>query len=117
MLISDWSSDVCSSDLKPFEPNNLRAALTILSRGDSPSAYFLETRFIRSPSLGSRHLPTLCRRPRPPRSALQISHAYMPDEQGKSTNGAQPAVFTPSRFGQICEIGEASCRERVCRYV
>src|SRR3546814_16071443 len=88
MLISDWSSDVCSSDLKPFEPNNLRAALTILSRGDSPSTYFLETRFIRSPSLGSRHLPTLCRRPRPPRSAMQISHAYMPDEQGKSNNGS-----------------------------
>src|SRR3546814_1567782 len=79
MRISDWSSDVCSSDL-------LASAVPaiVVDHNTTPADVAA------SPSTKNT---------RPPRSACSI----------------KPSLTNAS--SSPCEIGRASCRERVCQYV
>src|SRR3546814_6028438 len=89
MRISDWSSDVCSSDL-PMVP---------LDYSD-PDGRMIELSVARAPATGDRI------------GALFVN----PGGPGASgTDFASVlAMILPS---EINEIGRASCRERVCPYV
>src|SRR3546814_17163084 len=113
MRISDWSSDVCSSDLVDFG--------LISRQGRHALAYGL----LQRRRGGSFAKPEWCRRwaiwflrgnavGRDIR--LGRAYAYL----------HQVAVFVPSKkrgghgvqhfVGQYAEIGRASCRERGCQY-
>src|SRR3546814_6926934 len=87
MRISDWSSDVCSSDLLPV--GRLRRHPDRLRRH------------------GQERLRRLPRRlPRPQGRIGTAAVASLERPTGKTT----------IRAGRL-EIGSASCRERVCQYV
>src|SRR3546814_18631026 len=109
MLISDWSSDVCSSDLLAY----LQAAARGLALRDQFSQQTgigldildhlrLDTHSLTIALL--RRLPLRLRR----RQHLVAGH-----------RGVEHVweLFAPCRFGrgEIEEIGRASCRERVCK--
>src|SRR3546814_13333760 len=87
MRISDWSSDVCSSDLCG------RASRPPRSVGVSNTAAGCATA-VRSS----------CRRLRRAQLALQITRRRV-DSEASGDRGATE------------QIGRASCRERVCQYV
>src|SRR3546814_20237251 len=87
MRISDWSSDVCSSDL----PDRPRPGLLLCRRPLAPGL-----------QLGGQH-----------RCDRFADHAQLrypgPGTVGNARDGA-PEVAAR-------QIGRASCRERVCQYV
>src|SRR3546814_16559579 len=87
MRISDWSSDVCSSDLvvTPGRSRNMLMALTVMSRALAVDHDVLD-------------LGVLLKRVH--RHVLAVARLL------------EPAVGHLRR-----EIGRASCRERVCKYV
>src|SRR3546814_16459915 len=89
MRISDWSSDVCSSDLPPLWH---RASDPRHGRG-------------RSGGTGAR-----CGRPhlRGGRKGSNLSEIYL----GLLNEGADHGCFA---LLQLRKIGRASCRERVCQ--
>src|SRR3546814_2718153 len=99
MRISDWSSDVCSSDL--LEPQFLRLVLEH-ERAPAPADVVLvadglahfrgAVRFQPGAHIGAER--------------FQIAHQMLliPGAQIKGSR-------------QVYEIGRASCRERVCQYV
>src|SRR3546814_14831556 len=104
MRISDWSSDVCSSDLEPFG----RIARTILQLeylDGALSLIFVERRRAAQPR-PVEHFSKLDRvlerelSPRPDREVSGMSAVAEQDD----------LVVRP-------KIGRASCRERVCLYV
>src|SRR3546814_9317892 len=91
MRISDWSSDVCSSDLSA---QKMRNALALLHR--------------RSPELeveGEMHAD----------AALDeaVREKILPNSKLK---GAANLLVMPT-LDAANKIGRASCRERVCQYV
>src|SRR3546814_2983409 len=100
MRISDWSSDVCSSDLRhPAVP------CPTPSGGWTGLIWFDEGGF-----------QVVCRRDfrcagkanaEPRSSALERPDGWPTDPEKKSTRAVLPRP----------EIGRASCRERVCQYV
>src|SRR3546814_11903740 len=94
MRISDWSSDVCSSDLYAAKPRSIGQPINTI-KCDNRSAVIV---------------PTLVR----------VAHGSI-DKFGKKRgrgdhdiNEPLPTQSTPNEFA---EIGRASCRERVCQYV
>src|SRR3546814_17211858 len=113
MRISDWSSDVCSSDLQEFGDPHAR------KQGVEPA--------IESLRLGWSDR----------RHGLQLEpvaferHAREPVRLELLGETAQPPVERPcpllqiggriglewQAVGHLIEIGRASCRERVCKYV
>src|SRR3546814_19201764 len=107
MRISDWSSDVCSSDLPDGrDPPCL----------DRPSG-----RSDTGQSHGSRQAPAISHRRRDDRRDL-----LQRDERGEPPVSGQPLLSpfelrrtlrTPPPGRRASEIGSASCRERVCPYV
>src|SRR3546814_8855940 len=89
MRISDWSSDVCSSDLLATHPGGSPAA-----RFSAPALHYCDVGIIQKINLFvAYHLKT----------AFQCGHQPMEDR-------------SPRRLVHI-QIGRASCRERVCQYV
>src|SRR3546814_3411651 len=142
MRISDWSSDVCSSDLHPFPrtPGACRAArgyarltmsrLTILAAGAGL------TLLPSPPTLGAPASPTAGPAPRvhkvvidkmkfgPVPAGIRAGDTILwinrdmfrhtAPARDKSFNLALPA----GQSGKTgVKIGRASCRERVCQYV
>src|SRR3546814_19585084 len=98
MRISDWSSDVCSSDLGRRRSGRLP--------GSCPSSCCW-----RAPSLRARAVPRLTR---------SVTLLRCPGRSRELTGAI--AVDTLYRLfrkgdGVRDEIGSASCRERVCQYV
>src|SRR3546814_4162012 len=90
MRISDWSSDVCSSDLQPICCFRLRPPAQQNRRG------FPVERNVARPL---RFRGRACYRQNPP---VEIDIRPCEIEQFAAT---------------AAEIGRASCRERVCQYV
>src|SRR3546814_15109683 len=90
MRISDWSSDVCSSDLD-LHPHQL------------PTRYLATYAFYRHGY---------------PDSASRL-RTYLAQEEGAVMD--EPATARALAWfvlrGVQCEIGRASCRERVCQHV
>src|SRR3546814_5044572 len=85
MRISDWSSDVCSSDLRGRNALHQR---DICGKIAPPR----------------REHPKLVRHPR--------NHHVVARERSAVTYRIEA-----DRRAGTCEIGRASCRERVCQYV
>src|SRR3546814_7165477 len=94
MRISDWSSDVCSSDLKVHK---LRAALRSLRQGD-------------------RYLIFIDADIEPP--SRLMGRLLFPLVRGKADIVTGYRLLLPeASMAATLEIGRASCRERVCQYV
>src|SRR3546814_11551112 len=105
MRISDWSSDVCSSDLKRAEQRNGKTADDIadgertrspLNRGQPAIDGDEARRFA---------------------DALR-GHGVIDERAGGEPQAeTDVGVKRPARTALVAEIGRASCRERVCQYV
>src|SRR3546814_17121310 len=115
MRISDWSSDVCSSDLKSH------SIIFVITEGErdrvrrTARAHQLEGLFDRI--IEAPKIPRIYQR------ALRLvgdaSTAFMVGDQlQRDIRPAKEAglrtIYFPGGFRQI---GRASCRERVCQYV
>src|SRR3546814_2310705 len=87
MRISDWSSDVCSSDLaiQACPPRMIRAQRR--SSGDGVVLY--DGNLVRG----------------------------RPAFDGIALQPVNPLIKLSSPGGNVAQIGRASCRERVCQYV
>src|SRR3546814_11322471 len=101
MRISDWSSDVCSSDLiGPLDPAQQPAALAVLGGGHPRDGF-------QAPVVGEleqAHVVEL----QPGILAVCVFLPVLRVEENVAL--ARP------QSGKL-EIGRASCRERVCQYV
>src|SRR3546814_14504976 len=104
MRISDWSSDVCSSDL------NARVAA---EAGRHEQAQALSPAWPRCTCQPAAN----CERDR----LNQRHHSGMGPAPPNCGIDQEWLVFRDLRFGPLwqrrAEIGRASCRERVCQYV
>src|SRR3546814_10024659 len=97
MRISDWSSDVCSSDLKTTEIPADRA---------STGAFY--TAFLETEKRNRDLIDSIIKAPvKEGSDEARIANFYKAyiDTQAIDAAGMKP------------EIGRASCRERVCEYV
>src|SRR3546814_15782344 len=108
MRISDWSSDVCSSDLNVGERGT-----RMLAHVPMPSDHHAE---------GLKDAVRLDeadgsddRRDADHDIAEQSRHAEQ--EGGDTPDEAERAFDTLVHDNVVDEIGRASCRERVCQYV
>src|SRR3546814_18034906 len=127
MRISDWSSDVCSSDLLLGEPGRgfaimmeelPRERLTIASRalGESQRAFELTVDYVKErEAFGQRIIDfqntqfTLA----DIKTSLAVGWAF--HDQCLAT--IEDATLSVEEAAMIKQIGRASCRERVCQYV
>src|SRR3546814_20717029 len=94
MRISDWSSDVCSSDL--FVPEAV--TLDALSYSEAAELAYFGAKVLHPMTL----VPVLARN-----IAVIVRNTFKPEHPGTRL----------SRERQLDQIGSASCRERVCQYV
>src|SRR3546814_20845315 len=101
MRISDWSSDVCSSDLTEG-----------MDRGDIGSGHALKSQNSGVERFAVVIAVERCRDRRLPRGHGAIGGVLR--EQAVEEGRARPRHARPD---QRREIGSASCRERVCQYV
>src|SRR3546814_5916985 len=111
MRISDWSSDVCSSDLLPQEPLVFRRARFSLALS------------LLMPAFSLPHPPQL------DHSAASLDAGRSPTQSTKLIAAASAVCLSPATLSAhnhltsellrtlSREIGRASCRERVCQYV
>src|SRR3546814_12039733 len=99
MRISDWSSDVCSSDLLPLT----MLAIEITEPGGPEML-----------KPGNRPVPA----PAADEVLVKVAFAGVnrPDVAQRS-GGYPPPPGASDIPGLAIEIGRASCRERVCQYV
>src|SRR3546814_15727239 len=127
MRISDWSSDVCSSDLprlgspycfNPFEAAELkaqglpercypaaRAGLTVIDTTDVSRGSTGHSNFLRSPVACRAFIDVVAgKRPRPERVATQWAHVFrlipdhaLPDERATATCHRTPEAEPPDR--------------------
>src|SRR3546814_13434439 len=102
MRISDWSSDVCSSDLR------------------TKSIRLLHKQIVKDSTISGQGLADyIVTFRKPGENAEPVSGCF--DEWHGEGDGPDPSKFTTSTDGRnwysIEEIGRASCRERVCQYV
>src|SRR3546814_8886778 len=102
MRISDWSSDVCSSDLlgatHVINPKSIKTDAGLLDEAAGPVDFGFETAG----------------------SAAAFEAAYKLTRRGGTTITSglpNPRVSFSLPLSQMVEIGRASCRERVCQYV
>src|SRR3546814_21048876 len=101
MRISDWSSDVCSSDLRPGRGD------IILNPFDARCAYWTPFSEIAHPA-----------------DAARIAHQFV-TETGQHDNDVwleTARILVANMLRELWQqgapkIGRASCRERVCQYV
>src|SRR3546814_12881118 len=108
MRISDWSSDVCSSDLIRLLATSNRDLEASVANGS-----FREDLYFRL-NVVNIQLPPLRQRPQDiPTLAQHFAAKY------SEANGLPRLDVTPQALELLMahEIGRASCRERVCQYV
>src|SRR3546814_1818721 len=91
MRISDWSSDVCSSDLDLVQFEGMRLSLHVLQA-----------------RLGEFAGPL---------GAFECAVRALDGGVVFGCRGVQRGVAIPEGGGEADQIGRASCRERVCKYV
>src|SRR3546814_6218620 len=106
MRISDWSSDVCSSDLKPMNPE------ARLLKFCGPTSYALQN--LENGQIFCQHYAAY----NDPFEFWTTISTGIPDPD------SEPERYLAAlrAWGFDCrtveeEIGRASCRERVCQYV
>src|SRR3546814_10929282 len=121
MRISDWSSDVCSSDLLGLS-GTPGAAPRLIVWPEGALGYFLEDGY--PPQYYWESTPAFVRmriaaRLGPKDVLLTGGDGLIFDSADKLTM-ATNSIFAVDGHGRLrgrYEIGRASCRERVCRYV
>src|SRR3546814_7421027 len=97
MRISDWSSDVCSSDL---------GAIAILIRSIGTDNHRQPHTGVQMWADGVKPIPA---------AALSVPDA---EQLARMVSRGQPVRLHLTLTSKMLkEIGRASCRERVCRYV
>src|SRR3546814_12034213 len=129
MRISDWSSDVCSSDLRAVEHLGVKPrdaersknffALGLVSwmytRPTETTLRWIEEKFSAKPLVRDANV-----------AAFKAGHAFGETaELFDHPYEVAPAVQAPGTYTNINgntalawgQIGRASCRERVCQYV
>src|SRR3546814_1284225 len=124
MRISDWSSDVCSSDLS--QASAREKAKPASARPSSAGAETDERVYVMTPQARVIELPA---------GATPVDFAYYLHTdlghrcRGARVDGQLVPLLTKLQTGQTVEviaaksggpsreIGRASCRERVCQYV
>src|SRR3546814_4961066 len=129
MRISDWSSDVCSSDLALLGGVNIVVAMiglfcipVLIELVATPDAHLKVDQKLRgfriaeAVDIGWKGKWNLLRS-----SSVGTVIGILPAAGGAIASlvayaEARRASRTPERFGRG-EIGRASCRERVCQYV
>src|SRR3546814_5044775 len=109
MRISDWSSDVCSSDLLPGD---------VIGTVTEPVYDTATGKFLLIPQ-GSRILGRYNSQVSYGQSRVQVvwNRIILPDTSSLTLDnlvGTDPAGYAGLEDD---EIGRASCRERVCQYV
>src|SRR3546814_15272954 len=110
MRISDWSSDVCSSDLAFWrlekDTNSGLNDITQTPRDD----FILTANLYRQdfPIVGLTSQVSVTYNMNREKNDVQIDHNGFP---------VRPALLGDLRGREYDEIGRASCRERVCQYV
>src|SRR3546814_19611323 len=115
MRSSDWSSDVCSSDLAPpGRRPRLAAATACLVRG-------ARLRHAGGRRAAGDHAVAAGRRAAAPRLPRLAARAAAADRTGNAAfphdrRGLRAADRPPATWRTV-QIGRASCRERVCLYV
>src|SRR3546814_13202277 len=131
MRISDWSSDVCSSDLKARDKPGFfargGAGVDILGGlADGLAQYFGgQPQYV--PAMYKRqqdernHNQRLAQMQEETRLKLsEPDYATINNRRVRidPTTGKSEVLYTaPQDFDDYAEIGRASCRERVCQYV
>src|SRR3546814_11857298 len=110
MRISDWSSDVCSSDLQEGEAGGAEAEPPIAAFLATASAARGEAQFKKcaachtvTPGGANGIGPNIY-------GVLGKAHGHLPNFQYSDALKSVPGNWD-------WEIGRASCRERVCQYV
>src|SRR3546814_14914345 len=106
MRISDWSSDVCSSDLDYFKIGREFLVVT-----DPPKHTQLKRIF--SQPFTPKRVAALTDSTK----ALVDSEIDRFVEQGTVDNDSEFAHRVPLAIISSLKIGRAECRERVCQYV
>src|SRR3546814_17188602 len=107
MRISDWSSDVCSSDLQ----------------ATGAGTTFLRWRNLDRSSMGVALWEALLANPATPASlidelyAMELQRIVLNMQISLTHSIARQALECASKAAQAEAIGRASCRERVCQSV
>src|SRR3546814_15017403 len=105
MRISDWSSDVCSSDLGDKVAVAVNGSGLVVSK-----SAFLMTK--KGPALKAPKAKIFAVLKEAEADAAAVEGALKPGAEVRSANGA--AVL--GKVKAVAQIGRASCRERVCTY-
>src|SRR3546814_17650618 len=108
MRSSDWSSDVCSSDLV----SNALAQAEALMRGRTRDEAAAE---MQAAGLSAEQTATLA--PHRMFTGNRPSTTLLLPRLDPHHLGMLIALYEPKILVQGCEIGRASCRERVSQYV
>src|SRR3546814_17374593 len=109
MRISDWSSDVCSSDLK-------REEVEIFGNDyDTPDGTCIRD-FIHVSDLARAHVNALDYL-RDHRESLTLNCGYGRGHSVREVLDGIRRISGRDIPTRIAQIGRASCRERVCKYV
>src|SRR3546814_14641245 len=95
MRISDWSSDVCSSDLHVLEANSGETALEILARQEDPIDLLVTD--VVMPRLDGPSLVREVRQTRPDLKVIFIS-GYAEDSSRKRLEADTGITFLPKPF-------------------
>src|SRR3546814_4444539 len=108
MRISDWSSDVCSSDLNPVHHLVRMLHAVTAEPLDQGTAHFQpSTLQISTADVGNPATNVI------PAVARAVFNIRFNDLH----TGASLESWLRRKFDAAHEIGRASCRERVCQYV
>src|SRR3546814_20779511 len=117
MRISDWSSDVCSSDLQRAPGGTIQLPLSWQGhRSGRPQATDQRDRGgAGTVRLSPYPCPTAARRLGDQRQASLP--ALQGDGSATAQEGAEATGKGKAEGRPLCGIGRATCRERVCQYV
>src|SRR3546814_7526861 len=112
MRISDWSSDVCSSDL-----------MSLASMIDATNQYRTAKQKLLNQEMAKINPDLIHKIGDFAQTIIPLATASMTSKAVEELNG-QPvwsrikAVFAEGHTkGELRQLGRASCRERVCQYV
>src|SRR3546814_19064250 len=101
MRISDWSSDVCSSDL-----GGCTSGYRLMMSAMDPPLHERVYEGLKEDYLAGHFVP-----------GKKIDIQDLATRHRSSKNPVREAAFIMVGEGLLVQIGRASCRERVCQYV
>src|SRR3546814_1179189 len=129
MRISDWSSDVCSSDLRDPDGNELQAVAYLEGRKAGPGGDIVSHITLGSDDLGRSGafyeglLAPLGLVRLPTEESENVDHAFghagcsLPVVFPQKTFDGRPAAPGHGTYPVLREIGRPPCRDRLCQYV